>query len=749
MNISKFNISLCAGALLLGGMALSGCVADEPFGSAGEGTLRMKMVINSDITRAEFDDDTEAALRSNCVVYISDPAKGLLHKYKGLENLPESINMKNGSYVAEAWTGDSVTASFDKKFFRGYQPFEISGGVNQVVINCKIANVVASVNSATIDPSLVKDMKINIGNTRGSLDFDESNYDFAKGYFMMPNGDTSLSYTVSGVNSEGKAFSKSGVIENVERAHEYVLNFAYNPDFEELGGSFITINIDDSEIIVEDEVEILSRPSVSLVEGDIDRQVVGSAGGFKDDIIVKVAAFGGVKKLSISSPQASVLGLPMGDGNEADLMNLMPSAQEAFDNTGISWDVTYNEQRNLATCFLVFPMAFLNSVPEASEEYVINLAATDNYGKTTEKTIRLAVGEGAVVVEDPVLIPELADWAKQNLRNVKSTSALIPVTIQDDAVNPGIRYRVAGSSDAWTEFSLASAADAPRKVLRKAPVQKTVTLTGLKSATRYEVQSYADGFVSTSQYITTESVFIIPNSSMEQWGTTSEVTSGVVFPGEGSTRSFWDTGNHGAKIASAVLTDKSADMFHLGSYSARLESKKAAVFGIGKLAAGNLFAGTYVKTDGTDGVLKFGREYDGSHPDALKVWVNYRPQTVQSGNNNGYVSGINNVGDLDKGQIYVALTTEQVEIRTKSSNRALFDPNADCIVAYGERTFDGDFGPDGSLQELTIPIEYRGKAANTKPLFLVIVCSASKFGDYYAGGIGSLMYVDDFELIYE
>ncbi|MDE5712626.1 MAG: PCMD domain-containing protein, partial [Muribaculaceae bacterium] len=31
----------------------------------------------------------------------------------------------------------------------------------------------------------------------------------------------------------------------------------------------------------------------------------------------------------------------------------------------------------------------------------------------------------------------------------------------------------------------------------------------------------------------------------------------------------------------------------------------------------------------------------------------------------------------------------------------------------------------------------------------VIVCSASKFGDYFCGSSSSVMYVDDFELVYE
>lgn len=108
-----FNLFGVAAGCLLSGMALQSCALDDPFKADGEGQLKMNLVINSDVTRAEND---PADLSANCVVYISGE-KGLLHKYKGLENLPDQLTLKTGHYVAEAWTGDSVTASFDKKFF--------------------------------------------------------------------------------------------------------------------------------------------------------------------------------------------------------------------------------------------------------------------------------------------------------------------------------------------------------------------------------------------------------------------------------------------------------------------------------------------------------------------------------------------------------------------------------------------------------------------------------------------------------
>ncbi len=736
-------------------VSLASCAADNPFGSDGEGVLKMRMVINSDVTRADSDIDD---LRSNCIVYISNE-KGLIRKYTGLENVPEEIVLKSGNYVAEAWTGDSVSASWDKKFFRGYQPFEITGGLNQVVLNCRIANVLASVNPATIDPDLMKDWTITVGHSRGSLVFDAENMDYAKAYFMMPTDkdasaeagksvkESALDYTIAGTNAEGKDFKVEGKIENVQPAHEYIFNISYNPSYQEIGGAYLTVTIDDRVTLIEDEVEIFAAPALAGADFDISRQIVGNAGAFSDKI-VKVSGFGGLRSIVLSTEDYQAFHLPAA---EIDLLNVTEGALPAVKASGLEWDNVYNAEKDLGICYITFPAAMLNAVPERETEYVLHLRATDAKGKTSEADVRLAVGEGAVVIEDPVRI---AETSEVNYMNTGSYFLTVPVEIvSDEAVNPGIRYREAGTG-IWAELPL-SAADNVRGRRVKGRVV-TMKLTGLKPATRYEIRTTADGFESESVYMTTDGVFAIPNSSMESWsnftvaddqmGSKVSANGKVLVPNAGGARSFWDSGNHGAATMSAVLTQGSSAMLHSGSNAAELKSKFVGIGTLGKFAAGNLFAGYYYDTEGTDGVIRFGRQYDGSHPSALRVWVNYRPQpgVNKKGANNSYIAA----GADDIGQIYIALSTEPVEVRTKNAAK-LFNKNDDCILAYGVKDLVGNYGPDGQLAELTIPFEYYEKAKTTRPLYLIIVCTASKYGDYFSGGEGSTMYLDDFELIYE
>lgn len=49
-----------------------------------------------------------------------------------------------------------------------------------------------------------------------------------------------------------------------------------------------------------------------------------------------------------------------------------------------------------------------------------------------------------------------------------------------------------------------------------------------------------------------------------------------------------------------------------------------------------------------------------------------------------------------------------------------------------------------SWSEFEIELEYR--ATNRKPKYILIVCAASQLGDYYTGGDGTTLWVDDLSL---
>ena len=162
---------------------------------------------------------------------------------------------------------------------------------------------------------------------------------------------------------------------------------------------------------------------------------------------------------------------------------------------------------------------------------------------------------------------------------------------------------------------------------------------------------------------------------------------------------------------------------------------------LGKLAAGNLFVGSYVRTVGTNGVLSFGRTFK-ERPTGLKGMFKYHSATIDRASDEFRQLA----GRPDTCIVWVALidTDEPLEIRTAPNDRQLFDPAADYVVAYG-RMQSGE-----SVENWTpfiFNLEY--KSTSRVPKYILITCSASKYGDYFTGGSGSVLTLDDFELTYD
>lgn len=740
-------------------VGLWGCVSENPFESDGEGTIQLRTVVNSITTRADEDETNNGAsdpLRDNCVVYITSD-KGLIYKEKGLDKVKTSFTLKAGSYVAEAWTGDSVSASFDKKFYRGYEPFEVTKGSSKnVVLNCQIANVVASINTSSIDPNLMKDdYEITIKNSRGELKFDKTNAATDKAYFMMPNNDTKLEYIIKGTNIDGESFTKEGTIENVKKAHNYILNFEYKPEGDQsgslnYGAVFIKINVKEEEI-TDNKIETFNtRPTITSFRYNLEKQFnFVNDEDIPETLDLQICGFKGLKYINLSSTSYTDLGWP------SSIVNILEDNSEVtqLKDSGVVWNIgELNTETNVITATVSFPQSLLEKLSkEATAEHVITIAVEDmdEPYEPTEVNLRFARNEGTIVIEDPIVIDKVNqnDW-----HNVKAHSVTVSFQLADEYEGtPGVEYRKAGSDDPWSFAAANLTANAPGKTPQKAPKKYYVTMPGLEAGCTYEYRGCCGEFHSNDvMTVTTESTFTIPYADMETWNSfTIDGTQGCRLPGVEADE-FWGNGNPGSMSLGVTLTQESEDIFKSSKYSAKLRSQFVGLGGaVGKFAAGNLFAGTYVKTDGTDGVLEFGRPYNGSHPKALRVWVNYRPGTVEKNPKDAPENTIVQ-GGLDEGQIFVALSTAPIEIRTKKATKKLFNKDDDEILAYGQYTFEKvSYGPDGELQELIIPIDYYDKANSSTPSYLVIVCSASKYGDYFCGGEGSTMYVDDFELIYE
>ncbi|MDE6578742.1 MAG: PCMD domain-containing protein [Muribaculaceae bacterium] len=753
-------------AVVLGvAMSLQSCVSESPFEEGRQGTLLLSAELRGDITKvqtraegASADYDVET-LSNNLVVYIQKENVGVIRKFIGLESLQgTSVALQTGQYVIEGWTGDSVSASFDKKFYYGYQAIDVKEGNNTYSLKCDIANVIASVNTEKVT-GMVKDLSFEIGHTKGKLLFtpemiENDRKGEKKAYFMMPNGVKSLHYKIEGKSGDGTPFSKEGDIENALRAHDYQFVLKADPSEITQGGALIDLEIVEVPTI-DEEVVVFPGPTykawMNNEKLNINDQLINTSGNLSE-VSVRVLAYGGLKnlKLSLSDNFSSVLSLNGKDlvGNNEALAALKAKGIRTNLEPGDYVAVGSEEPVKVDEFWFTFTPEFLNSLPSSPEEYVFGFDAVDGRDLAGKASLRIANSESAIEVQPSVGPAPLPNEENEPMAILATSATLRGYILKDDAANYGIMYREKGTAD-WTKVGATSTTPASRANYLGV---YEVKLINLKPGTTYEYKCYADGYEDqVVNTFVTETPFIIPDASFEDWSTykasTMLGTKTVTLPGSTGNKlsSYWGSGNEGAATANMTLTDKSSDMIHSGTYSACLKSKSA----MGMIAAGNIFVGHYVETEGTNGKLSLGREYNGSHPKSLKVYANYRPGgnvTVKDGNQEFIEDMVK--GGTDQGQIYVALTTGTYEIRTNPDNRKLFDKEDSSVLAYGQVTWKEAFGPDGSLQPVEIQLEYNERAQTKKPTHLVIVCSASKFGDYFCGSSSSVMYLDDFELIY-
>ena len=103
-------------------------------------------------------------------------------------------------------------------------------------------------------------------------------------------------------------------------------------------------------------------------------------------------------------------------------------------------------------------------------------------------------------------------------------------------------------------------------------------------------------------------------------------------------------------------------------------------------------------------------------------------------------------GEPDTSIVWCALGDwdEPYEIRTKPSDRQLFERDNAGVIAYGEIT-SGQ--PIEDFKDIIIPLEYN--ATNRIPKYLLLTASASKYGDYFTGGNGSVLTVLSYEVLYD
>lgn len=292
----------------------------------------------------------------------------------------------------------------------------------------------------------------------------------------------------------------------------------------------------------------------------------------------------------------------------------------------------------------------------------------------------------------------------------------------------GIEYRLSGDTQ-WTRVEESD--------LTVDGGAFTARICHLSPLTTYETRAFSGDQYGEVLTFTTGEALQMPNTNLDEWWLDGKIWCPWA---EGGTP-FWDTGNKGAATLGQSNSVPTDDTSTGSGWAAKLETRFIGIGTIGKLAAGNLFVGLYYKTVGTNGILHMGRPFN-QRPTKLRGYLKYTCAPINYASDE--LKSLS--GQPDTCIVWCALTdlSEPFEIRTDPKNRQLFDPAGDYVIAYGKIQYS-----ETIPQYIPFEFELDYKSTERVPTYILLTASASKYGDYFTGGAGSVLYLDDLELLYD
>lgn len=377
---------------------------------------------------------------------------------------------------------------------------------------------------------------------------------------------------------------------------------------------------------------------------------------------------------------------------------------------------------------------------QARDHYILNykVAAAGNLGDGTTGGVTVTVDDKTNTYTYTFEVPQKmgTEFAAKGA-NAWSSFAMLNAEITSKTQsfqNSGItlQWKVSGAEE-WSEV-----ANDALTITETDKIQ--YTLKGLSPQTAYEYRiRYVEGDNEVTSNIikfTTEPQTPLYNGGFENWW-----MDGKVAYANAQGTSFWDTSNQGAASFGGSNTTETTSVVHGGSKAAKLESKYIVI----KFAAASLYTGSFGALIGTKGAwLNWGVPFT-ARPTALKGYMQYAPATINRVGSN-LPANTPEKGSPDQCGMYCALLSEALVV--DNTDMSTF-PNWETdprVIAYGTLPTSQNVHSNGQWKEVNIPLVYRD--LTRKPTHLLVVFSASKYGDYFHGGEGSTLYLDDFELVY-
>ncbi len=632
--------------------------------------------------------------------------------------LETPIVLNVGSYKAEAFSGEKLNAAFENPYYEGKtaRSFKISPEqTTSVEITCTLANTIFSVEFPESFSADFSDYEVAVTNGKGDKLVFSNNPQagnaleagFDKKAYLDVTG--TLTWELYLKNIDGSVHRATGTYTDVKAKQHYHLAFSLEEDKPVDGGFIINVNLqnswDDSEhnfvldFSKKDMPEITSNPEFAVESGVSYSVLVNDASQ---------------KTLNFTAPEG-IRSMHVSHQNEVLSMNGVPETIELVD-ASVELISTLNAAGFKASSVTAGALATSIDMTELFKElpagiYDMKFSVIDTKGRYKLMNLILEILSDV----DCEAVSAKAGWATF----ARLEARILNVSKKDQLT---FQYKKAADTE-WIEMT-PSEMDVNMSTLRYSTV-----LCGLEPDTQYEIRAVSDGKKDTKVLtFTTEGTPVLHNMNFDSW------TDGDKFPNASGFK-VWDSANSSGAATTTSPTDDA-----VSGKAAKLESKKA----LGLLAAGNIFTGSFGEVAfgpaGAGAKLNWGSPFTG-RPLALRGYYKYTP-TVINDAKDPYSSM---KGQMDQCQIVVALAdvSGPYALNTATSTFIDFD-NDPGILAYGQFN-SGE--SSSTYREVIIPLVYRD--LTRVPTYAIVAAASSRYGDYFTGGLGSVMYIDEFEFVYD
>lgn len=373
---------------------------------------------------------------------------------------------------------------------------------------------------------------------------------------------------------------------------------------------------------------------------------------------------------------------------------------------------------------------------KAKHKYALNFRIKTVDPSAGAAGIRIVLDDNMTEKEFDLTLDFTSSEAEAKAVNAWALFADVTGSLKSNTVPDGLKLQYKKiSEEAWTDFAGEIKTDAENKAF-------TARLTGLEPGANYIVRAVTAKEEGKKQIaFTTEAAAEVHNMSFDSW-----YMSGKAPMPNASGYSVWDSANKATAGLGTIPTKQETSHLAVtgeGKSAVKLESMTA--FGI--MAAGNIYTGGFQKVIGMSGAaLEWGTPFT-SRPLALKGYFDYAPKAIDMADS----AHENLKGQSDICQIQIFLTDRADKFQINTSEGKFVDVNGNDIIAYGKVessvATSTKEGLVNGYEPFTIKLEYR--STTRKPTQIVIVGAASKYGDYFTGGKGSVLYLDEFSFVYD